>query len=450
MGNQCCGGANDQDRDCIVNSQDACPSNTRVTARRVVTQRLALSTQTGNTLCSDSSGDSYVVAGLLSTKTYKITFTTSDGSTPKFRAVYTDSTQPLGDASVDSTHDVPSTHCYSGNSECIPGARDGRWVVAPHNSDLNLTDRISITLHVTSQQDSSVDYNFRIQEDDYPRIPYRRNFTPMTSSGMHHWQTGPRATGAYGTTYRFILYTERSGTICVIEDSNRLTRSIQNKSSEGFTAGTGVGFIGAKGISYRLLRETFLSQQAFDCTICSYHQGTTCLDYTTNATSGNDTIYGDNNANTLAGQAGNDILWGLAGNDTLAGGPGNDTLHGRGGNDTLYGGTASSNSSSGADTFVFESDFDTDSIGTVSANGIDSSDTLNFTNSASLTYTWVNDSGTDSDTSGDVNLRIAQGSESVTIYDAWSITSSWAASSRFTVMHNGSNVTGSVPTSQSE
>ncbi|WP_316172819.1 MULTISPECIES: calcium-binding protein [unclassified Bradyrhizobium] len=51
-------------------------------------------------------------------------------------------------------------------------------------------------------------------------------------------------------------------------------------------------------------------------------------------TSGNDTFYGDYNANTLSGGAGNDTLSGGAGDDTLIGGTGNDTLSGGAGNDT--------------------------------------------------------------------------------------------------------------------
>ncbi|WP_316185679.1 calcium-binding protein, partial [Bradyrhizobium sp. SZCCHNRI1003] len=54
----------------------------------------------------------------------------------------------------------------------------------------------------------------------------------------------------------------------------------------------------------------------------------------TTPTSGNDTFYGDYNANTLNGGAGNDTLNGGAGDDTLIGGAGNDTLSGGLGNDT--------------------------------------------------------------------------------------------------------------------
>ena len=52
------------------------------------------------------------------------------------------------------------------------------------------------------------------------------------------------------------------------------------------------------------------------------------------STSGNDTIYGDESANSISGGAGNDTLFGRVGNDTLSGGTGNDTVSGDGGNDT--------------------------------------------------------------------------------------------------------------------
>ncbi|WP_316168619.1 MULTISPECIES: calcium-binding protein [unclassified Bradyrhizobium] len=52
------------------------------------------------------------------------------------------------------------------------------------------------------------------------------------------------------------------------------------------------------------------------------------------ANGGNDTFYGDFNANTLSGGAGNDNLYGRDGNDILAGGTGNDYLEGGNGNDT--------------------------------------------------------------------------------------------------------------------
>lgn len=55
--------------------------------------------------------------------------------------------------------------------------------------------------------------------------------------------------------------------------------------------------------------------------------------------SGNDTIYGGNEADTLRGLGGNDEIHGGDGNDTIEGGDGNDTLYGDVGNDTIEGGS---------------------------------------------------------------------------------------------------------------
>ena len=46
------------------------------------------------------------------------------------------------------------------------------------------------------------------------------------------------------------------------------------------------------------------------------------------ATSGNDTLFGTQGADSMDGGAGNDVLYGLRGDDTLRGGSGNDTLSG--------------------------------------------------------------------------------------------------------------------------
>jgi len=71
--------------------------------------------------------------------------------------------------------------------------------------------------------------------------------------------------------------------------------------------------------------------------------------------SGNDTIAGDELANSLTGNSGNDIIDGGAGNDTLSGGSGNDVYKfSRGyGNDTILADT-----SNNKDTIVFDSDVD--------------------------------------------------------------------------------------------
>ncbi len=56
-------------------------------------------------------------------------------------------------------------------------------------------------------------------------------------------------------------------------------------------------------------------------------------------TSGNDTLSGSNNADTISGLAGNDIIYGNEGADTLNGGDGNDSLYGWTGADSVYAGT---------------------------------------------------------------------------------------------------------------
>ena len=53
------------------------------------------------------------------------------------------------------------------------------------------------------------------------------------------------------------------------------------------------------------------------------------------ATANNDTITGDNSANTLDGGAGDDILTGTTNDDFLTGGSGIDTIVGNGGFNTL-------------------------------------------------------------------------------------------------------------------
>ena len=59
-----------------------------------------------------------------------------------------------------------------------------------------------------------------------------------------------------------------------------------------------------------------------------------------NATTGggNDTIIGNQYANTLTGNAGADLLYGATGHDWLTGGSGVDTLYGGSGDDSLFGG----------------------------------------------------------------------------------------------------------------
>ncbi len=65
-----------------------------------------------------------------------------------------------------------------------------------------------------------------------------------------------------------------------------------------------------------------------------------------NAGGGDDTIIGNNRANTLNGNDGNDIINGLGGDDELDGGDGDDIINGGKGQDKMSGGD-------GDDTFVF-------------------------------------------------------------------------------------------------
>lgn len=85
---------------------------------------------------------------------------------------------------------------------------------------------------------------------------------------------------------------------------------------------------------------------------------------------GKDTIQGSNNADTkLYGDEGNDELFGNGGDDNLFGGAGSDILSGGDDNDALTGGT-------GADTYVFDGAWGTDTVMEDENGGID---TLNLT-----------------------------------------------------------------------
>lgn len=70
---------------------------------------------------------------------------------------------------------------------------------------------------------------------------------------------------------------------------------------------------------------------------------------------GKDTLFGDNGNDVLRGEQDDDVLYGWWGNDTLYGGTGNDQLFGEGGNDGLFGGTGwfdVLNGGAGADRFL--------------------------------------------------------------------------------------------------
>ncbi len=79
---------------------------------------------------------------------------------------------------------------------------------------------------------------------------------------------------------------------------------------------------------------------------------------------GSDSLFGGNGNDSLDGDDGHDRLWGDAGNDRLDGGDGNDRLFGGAGNDRIEGddGRDVLSGGLGADRFVFEEDFDTDTI----------------------------------------------------------------------------------------
>ena len=63
-------------------------------------------------------------------------------------------------------------------------------------------------------------------------------------------------------------------------------------------------------------------------------------------TSGNDTVYGYDTADTINALAGDDTVFGGAGNDTIDGGTGSDTLYGEDGDDTINAGSGDANNAS--------------------------------------------------------------------------------------------------------
>ena len=146
---------------------------------------------------------------------------------------------------------------------------------------------------------------------------------------------------------------------------------------------------------------------------------------------GNDTLTGYEEADVLYGGAGGDNIEGNEGDDILIGGPGDDSLYGGGTtNDPNTDGRL--DNAQGSDIFIFDGNFGTDSIGfyvnsAVHVYAIDSTDTLQFRNTASLALAW----GTN--TNGDHTLTITQGGNSVTVHGASDATSDGG----FQIMWNG-------------
>ena len=79
---------------------------------------------------------------------------------------------------------------------------------------------------------------------------------------------------------------------------------------------------------------------------------------------GNDTLYGEGQNDTLHGGANNDTLWGGGGNDTLYGDEQNDDLHGGVNDDVLSGGKGQDRlwGDQGVDRFVYRATFGTDRV----------------------------------------------------------------------------------------
>ena len=92
---------------------------------------------------------------------------------------------------------------------------------------------------------------------------------------------------------------------------------------------------------------------------------------TQQGTSGNDTLYGTEGADTLDGLDGNDYLYGEEGADRLVGGPGNERLYGADGDDTLYSGTGDDRieGGNGTDAYLFVAGWGSDTISNYDYSG---------------------------------------------------------------------------------
>ncbi len=81
-------------------------------------------------------------------------------------------------------------------------------------------------------------------------------------------------------------------------------------------------------------------------------------------TNGDDTLYGDDKDDYLAGQYGHDNIYGRGGDDILDGGAGDDQIWGGDGDDTLTGGSGDDylHGGNGADTYIFNPGFGHDRL----------------------------------------------------------------------------------------
>ena len=123
-------------------------------------------------------------------------------------------------------------------------------------------------------------------------------------------------------------------------------------------------------------------------------------DDTLNGEGGNDRLYGGEGNDTINGGAGNDELYGGDGNDILRGGAGDDILRGRTGDDVFHGGAGDDflSGGTGGDTYVFGTEFGTDTIRNYDAQAEGSTDIARFDH-VSIEDLWFSRSGN--------NLRIS-------------------------------------------
>ncbi len=181
---------------------------------------------------------------------------------------------------------------------------------------------------------SSIVGNFTTNGTNYNSVMTTQNFG--SDDGTNAFLTGVAYTDKI-TQDKFYTVGESLGQITVNAVSNGQTFSTTSFASGGYSLrlapGTyDVSFTGDfnnDGIAETSITKTI--------TI-----GTTNikqdLAIDTQATEGNDVLFGTKNADTIDGKGGNDIISGLDGDDTISGGNGDDILAGGNGNDNLRGG----------------------------------------------------------------------------------------------------------------